>query len=143
MSRGNSRKLSTTPARSRIMSAIRSTGNVSTELRLVKVMRAHRISGWRRSALLIGRPDFVFPKERLAVFVDGCFWHGCKRCCALKPRSNVAYWDNKIHSNMLRDQRVGRALRRMGWGVMRIWEHALEDEDVIAQRLRRRLIELR
>ena len=62
--------------RSQVMAAIRSKGNKTTELRLASILRAHGIKGWRRDQPLFGKPDFVFRRERLAVFVDGCFWHG-------------------------------------------------------------------
>lgn len=65
--------------RSQIMAAVRSTGNRTTELRLASILRANGITGWRRHQPLPGKPDFVFRRERLAVFADGCFWHGCPR----------------------------------------------------------------
>ena len=71
------------------------------------------------------RPDFVFPKSRMAVFVDGCFWHGCPKH-ATKPKSNAAFWRKKISGNQIRDRRVNRALRRANWRVVRIWECALQ-----------------
>ena len=75
--------------RSQVMAAIRSKGNKTTELRLASILRAHGISGWRRHQPLFGKPDFVFRRERLAVFVDGCFWHGCPQAlpnASRKPR---------------------------------------------------------
>ena len=66
--------------RSEVMALIRLRGNKATELRLVSIFRLHRITGWRRRQKLTGKPDFVFRKERVCVFVDGCFWHGCKKC---------------------------------------------------------------
>lgn len=71
--------------------------------------------------LLRVRPDFVFRRVRLALFVDGCFWHGCPRH-ATQPKGNAAFWRNKFASNIARDKRVNRALRRAGWRVVRIWE---------------------
>jgi G:T-mismatch repair DNA endonuclease (very short patch repair protein) len=70
------------------------------------------------------RPDFVFLKSRMAIFVDGCFWHGCPKH-ATKPRNNAAFWKKKLAGNKTRDRMVNRALRRAGWKVVRIWEHAL------------------
>ncbi len=70
------------------------------------------------------RPDFVFLKLRMAVFVDGCFWHGCPQH-ATKPRSNAAFWRRKLAGNQVRDRLVTRTLRRAGWRVLRIWEHEL------------------
>jgi DNA mismatch endonuclease (patch repair protein) len=73
---------------------------------------------------LLGKPDFVFPKSRLTVFVDGCFWHGCPKH-GHTPRSNTAYWRKKIARNIERDQEVNRELKKRGWRVFRIWEHEL------------------
>lgn len=114
----------TKQVRSRVMSAIRSAGNVSTELRLVALMRLHAVKGWRRGSQLPGKPDFVFPSLRLAVFVDGCFWHGCPRC-SRGVDTNGAFWREKIAGNRRRDLRVSRRLRGMGWRVLRIREHEI------------------
>ena len=70
------------------------------------------------------RPDFVFRTQRVAVFVDGCFWHGCPRH-ATRPKQNRAFWDAKIARNRARDRKVSRTLRAAGWSVLRIWECAL------------------
>jgi DNA mismatch endonuclease (patch repair protein) len=69
--------------RSEIMAAVKSTNNKNTELKLISIFRTNKIIGWRRAQRLPGNPDFVFHRERLAVFVDGCFWHGCKRHCRI------------------------------------------------------------
>ena len=114
----------TKPERSQRMSRIRGKGNKTTELRLMAVFKAHRITGWRRGAKLVGRPDFVFPKLRLAVFVDGCFWHGCPRH-GNKPASNALFWQRKITRNRQRDRQVTSALMAKGWRVLRVWEHEL------------------
>lgn len=76
---------------------------------------------------VFGRPDFVFPKQKVCVFVDGCFWHGCPKCCRI-PKSNEEFWEMKILGNALRDVMVSGALRRQGWKVLRIWEHDLNQE---------------
>jgi len=110
--------------RSAVMSRIHACGNRSTELRLVAFMRKHAITGWRRKQRVNGRPDFVFRKRRVAVFVDGCFWHGCPRH-GVKPKTNAAFWRRKIEGNRARDRLVTRTLRRNGWRVLRIWEHEL------------------
>jgi DNA mismatch endonuclease (patch repair protein) len=123
-------------ARSAVMGAVRSHGNRSTELLVIAIFRAHGIKGWRRHQALRGKPDFVFRRERLTVFVDGCFWHGCPRHLRM-PASNVEYWNAKIGRNMARDRRVNSELRREGWAVMRIWEHALSKPERVAARLLR------
>ena len=130
--------------RSDVMSRIRGRGNKDTELRLIAVFRAHGISGWRRGHSRVGKPDFVFPRERLAVFVDGCFWHGCPRH-ATWPKQNAEFWRAKILGNQKRDRAVTRLMKRNGWRVVRIWEHALtrKHEARTAARLRRVLAEIR
>lgn len=110
--------------RSYTMSRIRSRGNKTTEERLAKLFRTYGIKGWRRHLDLPGKPDFVFRKEKMAVFVDGCFWHGCPRC-KLKPKTNIEYWTKKIRGNRQRDRTTRRHLEGKGWAVIRIWEHSL------------------
>jgi DNA mismatch endonuclease, patch repair protein len=110
--------------RSQVMSQIRSHGNKDTELALIKLFREHGITGWRRHQAVFGKPDFVFRKPRVAVFVDGCFWHGCPKHCN-SPANNAVFWRKKLDGNGARDRRVNRALRRSGWRVLRIWEHDL------------------
>ena len=112
-------------SRSALMARIRSTRNVTTELKMVSLLRAARLRGWRRNFPLLGKPDFVFPKQKLVLFVDGCFWHGHDCGRNLKPKRNVALWRKKINGNQLRDRRVTRTLRAAGWRVIRIWECAL------------------
>jgi len=111
--------------RSHNMASIRSVGNRTTEQAFAKLLRLAGISGWRRHISLPGKPDFVFPSRRLAVFLDGCFWHGCPKCYRL-PSDNRMYWRAKLSSNIRRDKRVVRTLRLRGWDVVRIWEHQLE-----------------
>lgn len=110
--------------RSAVMSRIRCHGNKDTELALMKLFRQHRISGWRRHQKVFGKPDFLFRRNRLALFVDGCFWHGCPRHCKI-PSGNRAFWKKKFAANKARDCRVNRELRKLGWRVVRIWEHDL------------------
>jgi DNA mismatch endonuclease (patch repair protein) len=121
--------------RSYAMSRIRSRGNASTEQRMVALLRAERFKGWRRHVDLPGRPDFVFRRERLAIFVDGCFWHHCPRCFKM-PASNLEYWIPKIQGNRRRDRRVTRELQRRGWRVIRVWEHSFSRPGAISRRIR-------
>jgi len=114
--------------RSEVMSRIRGRGNKDTELALAKLLRVHRVTGWRRNQRVFGRPDFVFNELKVAVFVDGCFWHGCPKH-ATKPRNNAAFWRKKLAANKARDQLVVRTLRRAGWRVLRVWEHELTWKD--------------
>lgn len=109
--------------RSEIMARIRSRGNSATELRLIKLLREHRIRGWRRNYPLFGKPDLVFPTARLAVFIDGEFWHG--HPAEKLPMANKEFWESKIARNKKRDRLVNRVLKGRGWRILRIWQHEL------------------
>lgn len=112
--------------RSLVMAAIRGGGNLSTEWKLRARLISHGITGWRINATdKIGKPDFVFDKKRVAVFVDGCFWHGCRLCRNI-PTSNRKFWAKKINANRNRDRKVTRSLKKTGWRVVRIWEHEIK-----------------
>lgn len=143
--------------RSEMMSKIRGTGNRSTELAFITAMRNAKITGWRRHVtfrlelVLPGRemaingikassirPDFVFRQQKLAVFIDGCFWHRCPKH-ASAPKQNADFWSKKLAMNVLRDKATTAALKKRGWSVMRIWEHELLTEQSMIKRLMRRL----
>ncbi len=106
------------------MACIRGSGNKDTELRLMALFRAHGITGWRRNMRVFGKPDFVFRAAKVAVFVDGCFWHGCPRHATM-PANNRAFWKAKLARNAVRDRTVTHALRKAGWRVVRVWECAI------------------
>lgn len=120
------------------MGRVRSRGNRSTEGAFAEILRARKISGWRRGRALLGSPDFVFPAARAAVFVDGCFWHGCPIHGTI-PKTNRRFWREKIARNIARDKKISRRLRRDGWHVFRFWEHDLKGKIVFRKlgRLRR------
>lgn len=130
-----------TKKRSEVMSRIRGKGNKSTELALASAFRKAGINGWRRHVAikldlgprvakrlgkdrLIVKPDFVFHRERLAVFVDGCFWHQCP-LHAKVPANNREFWEQKLARNVARDRLHDRELKKAGWRVVRLWEHQL------------------
>lgn len=126
--------------RSLVMARIRSSGNLETEISMIRLFRTHGFKGWRRNQAIAGRPDFVFRGARLAVFVDGCFWHKCPQHGTL-PASNRTYWKRKLERNWERDQEVNRDLRRRGWTILRIWHHELarKNEGKLLRRLARHL----
>lgn len=121
------------------MAAIKSRGNTSTEMAFVKLLKQNKITGWRRHVDLPGKPDFVFRKQRLAIFLDGCFWHCCPKCFQL-PKNNRAFWKKKIDQNMLRDGAVRKLLIKKGWRVIRIWEHQMRGASL--RHIRRKFIAL-
>jgi DNA mismatch endonuclease (patch repair protein) len=124
--------------RSALMSRIRSRGNAATELRFIQLLKAAGITGWRRNQKIFGKPDFVFKKLKLAVFVDGCFWHGCPKH-GTQPKGNRAFWKKKFARNIARDRLVNRTLRSVNWQVLRIWQHELtrKNETRLLQRIHR------
>lgn len=120
--------------RSRVMARVKSQRNRSTEWRLRSALVRAGICGWTLLSDLPGKPDFVFTAERLVIFVDGCFWHGCPRC-KRTPGSNTDYWSVKIARNRKRDRATTTRLRSEGWMVMRLWEHQLHDMSTIIDRI--------
>ena len=110
--------------RSRRMGLVKSSGNKATEGRLAALFRKHHITGWRRNYKLPGKPDFVFPKSRVALFVDGCFWHGCSKHGRI-PKSKTDWWKEKIQRTAARDKVIVRQLIADRWKAIRIWEHEL------------------
>ena len=117
----------TKAARSNNMRAIKSSGNKSTEQRIIILFKKNRITRWRRHPNLKGKPDFIFPHQRIALFVDGCFWHGCKKHFKT-PNTNRRFWMHKIRGNKKRDKVVSSDLRKSGWKVIRIWEHQVKKQ---------------
>lgn len=115
--------------RSQIMRKVKSSGNKSTELRLISVFKENNISGWRRNYAVKGHPDFVFLKMKIAVFVDGCFWHG-HDCRNTTPSDNKEYWDRKRQRNIQHDREVTAIFEARGWTVIRIWECELKKKNV-------------
>lgn len=124
--------------RSAIMSQIRGTGNKRTEIDVIRLLRASRIKGWRRHLTISlrkahgvasdgtlfkprVRPDFTFPKSKLALFIDGCFWHGCPKCYR-NPKSRKKFWSGKVLRNKERDSFQTRSLKQCRWQVIRMWE---------------------
>lgn len=122
--------------RSRMMSACRSRGNRSTEIVMISLLREYGFSGWRRHQPVFGRPDFVWLKQKVALFVDGCFWHGCPYC-RRPPKTNVVFWEKKIAANKRRDRKVSRVLRAEAWTVLRVRECSLKRPAALRQTLTR------
>lgn len=107
------------------MSLVR-TKDTASEQALRKALWAASLR-YRLNLKLPGKPDIGFPKQRLAVFVDGCFWHGCPLHYSL-PKTNTEFWNQKYQENALRDIKVNRQLDALGWRVLRVWEHEIEED---------------
>ncbi len=114
------------PVRSRTMSAIRGKHNHTTEVRFRMALIRSALRGWVTHVDLPGKPDFYFPAANLAVFLDGCFWHGCKHCGHI-PKTNSLFWGKKIELTQIRDRKNSRELRKRGLVVIRVWEHSLRN----------------
>lgn len=123
--------------RRKAMRAIKSKGT-SPERTLWAMLAGMRLKGWRKNAAdVLGKPDVVFDKEKVAIFVDGCFWHGCPICNRGIPENNREYWVRKIKRNKRRAREVTHALRSQGWQVLRFWEHEMRgDLNVVRQKLK-------
>lgn len=120
--------------RSEIMRSVRSNGNKSTEQKFLQILQKHRIKGWRRNYPVQGRPDFVFIKFKIAIFLDGCFWHGHE--CKKIPKSNREYWVKKISRNQARDIYITKLINARGWVVIRLWECELKSEEKVLDKLK-------
>ncbi len=120
--------------RRRIMAAVRSR-DTTPELRLRKALYALGVRGWRcHYRRAPGKPDLAWPARKVAVFVDGAFWHG--HPSRHRPGRSGAYWDHKIARNMERDRKVDRELVGLGWTVERIWDFEIRrDLEAVAQRV--------
>lgn len=112
--------------------------NTKPEIALRRLLFSKGIKGYRVNYKLTGKPDIVFSVKKVAVFIDGCFWHKCPKCFK-KPATNRAFWRKKIDSNIKRDKVVNAELKKKGWKVVRIWEHELRNEKIVKRKIIDRL----
>lgn len=125
--------------RRKTMQAVKGRGT-KLEKSLWAMLAGMGVKGWKKNASnIIGKPDVVFFSQRVAVFIDGCFWHGCPYCQRKLPRTNQEYWERKIRRNVELSQLYNRKLREVGWTVVRIWEHEMVDRAIIRKRIVRSL----
>jgi len=114
--------------RKKTMRAVKGKGT-KLEKRLFSTLAGMRLKGWRKNVNNVpGKPDVVFDNERIAIFVDGCFWHGCPLCNRKLPETNQAYWEAKINRNIELAKAHNQQLFSDGWVVIRIWEHELKNK---------------
>lgn len=109
--------------RRKCMSSVRGT-NTKPELLLRKALW-HKGLRYRLKSELPGKPDIVLTRYKIAIFVDGCFWHNCPEHGSL-PETNTSFWENKIARNVERDNEVNILLHQNGWMVIRVWEHEIK-----------------
>jgi len=113
-----------TPAqRKHNMSSIRGK-NTKPEIRLRKLLWSQGARGYRIHHSILGKPDIVFTKKKIAIFIDGCFWHKCP-VCFQEPETRKEFWKKKISSNVERDLKNTKKLQADGWTVLRFWEHEI------------------
>jgi len=113
--------------RKKAMRAVKGKGT-SLERSLFSMLAGMGIRGWRKNASdVIGKPDVAFDKKKIAIFIDGCFWHGCKTCNRPMPISNQEYWQQKISRNIELSKDYNARLRDSDWIVFRIWEHQIKN----------------
>ena len=130
-------KIATDPLRSRIMRNVKGSDTLPER----KARTALHGAGFRyrlHVSSLPGKPDIVLPKHRTIIFVHGCFWHrhiGCPRTTT--PKRNADFWQEKFASNIERDRRKARELKRLGWRVYTLWECIVADERKLAAFVRR------
>ena len=96
--------------------------NTKPEIKLRKVLFKNGCRGFRVSSKITGKPDIVFTKKKIAVFIDGCYWHKCMKCF-IKPKTKTKWWMEKINRNVTHDNEVDTQLKSYGWKVLRFWEH--------------------
>jgi DNA mismatch endonuclease (patch repair protein) len=113
--------------RRKTMRAVKGKGT-TPERRLFAMLAGMGLKGWRKNARdITGKPDVVFGNEQIAIFVDGCFWHGCPHCQRnLKPETNRQYWEKKINRNIELAKLNNQKLLENQWIVIRVWEHELK-----------------
>ena len=111
------------------MRSVKSKNTKSTELALIQIFKENHITGWRHSYDVKGHPDFVFLDKRVAIFVDGCFWHG-HDCRNTRPSDHAEYWAKKRERNMRHDREVTEMFEKRGWTVLRIWECELKKKNL-------------
>lgn len=109
--------------------------NTGPEIKLRKILWSNGIRGYRIHYNLSGKPDIVFTKKKIVIFIDGCFWHKCPFCFQ-EPANRKEFWLKKINSNVERDMRVNTELETAGWTVIRFWEHDVKkNPDTIVEKI--------
>ncbi|WP_321508168.1 very short patch repair endonuclease [uncultured Methanoregula sp.] len=99
--------------------------NTGPEIKFRKLLWSAGIKGYRIHYSLLGKPDIVFIKKKIVIFIDGCFWHKCP-VCFKEPETRTEFWMKKIQSNIDRDKKINAQLEKDGWTVIRVWEHEIK-----------------
>ena len=129
----------TDPVTTKVMKANKGK-DTKPEQKVRAILREIGYPGYRLNWKKVpGRPDIAYPGRRIAIFVNGCFWHRCPKCNLSLPKSNVDFWRNKFEHNVERDRRKTVELEALGWTVITIWECEIKKE---ADGVRTRLLEV-
>lgn len=120
------------------MSRIRSK-DTTPEINFRKYIWQKGVRGYRLNYKIKGKPDLYFPRKKIAVFIDGCFWHQCPDCFQ-KPATNKKYWKEKIQRNIERDLETDIFLKNIGISVLRLWEHEVKNEISLCYRKLKKLL---
>lgn len=123
--------------RSQIMAKVKSK-DTKLEVSFRKALKRIGYKFIKNATSYFGKPDFVLKKHKTVIFIDSCFWHGCKKHCRM-PSSRKKYWIKKIKRNKERDQEVNKHYRKIGWKELRIWEHSFKDFKILIKRIRFKL----
>ena len=116
--------------------------NTKPELIVRKTLREIGFPGYRLNwKKAPGKPDIAYPGKKIAIFVNGCFWHRCPYCNLSMPKTHMEYWTEKFQKNIERDERTSRELKDNGWRVVTIWECELKDKDKLKKKLEKELSE--
>lgn len=114
--------------------------NTKIEKRIFSLLAGMGLKGWKKNAVeIIGKPDIAFIERRVAIFIDGCFWHGCPDCKRPLPKTNRDYWERKIHRNIALAESYNEKLRNEGWTVLRFWEHEISNSKKIKSQIEKAL----
>jgi len=118
--------------RSKVMASIRGK-NTKPEVTIRKILWKKGMRYRLHNKSVFGTPDISIKKKKIAIFVDGCFWHGCNRCYK-EPKTNVEFWRNKIIQNKKRRIKVRRHLKKEGWRILEFWEHEINSDPVLVSK---------
>jgi DNA mismatch endonuclease (patch repair protein) len=120
--------------RSRVMSMVKSKGTMLENALLLKLWK-NGIRYRKHNPTLFGKPDISITGKKIVIFIDSCFWHGCREHLRI-PKSNIEYWTNKIERNKKRDQAVNAYYREKKWRILRFWEHSIKkDFELVANEI--------
>ena len=121
--------------RRKTMKAVKEKGT-KPERQIWASLAGKGIRGWRKNATdIFGKPDIVFDNQKVAIFIDGCFWHRCPICQRKLPRTNKDYWERKINRNVELAEQYRQELENSGWRVFRIWEHEVKKRELRMNKL--------